>query len=319
MATIDSGTVISLIIVALILGGLIYGLIRKLSMTLTLAIVNFIIFMLWRFSTEGISPDIANTVGDLLGIRYVYFSDEPIKLYTLFTHMYLHFDFLHILGNMIFLVLFGLPFEERIGPKAFAAIFFTSGVIASTIDAGFSLNIYSTELGQMLGTDPIINHIGASGAIFGMMGGFLALYPHDKVFAPVGFIIMRVPVWVGVLIYAIIETFLAVANPDDSIGHMVHIMGFFSGYFMAMSFAKYIKSDERASREAVMDLDELKKLAATNELHELFLKFEKEDEPDIRRAWLEKFVESAKCPKCKSKLELKGRRIKCNCGYNIRF
>ncbi|UCH89407.1 MAG: rhomboid family intramembrane serine protease [Thermoplasmata archaeon] len=323
----ELGMIVSIAIIILIIIGLAYALIKNAVMTMTLAIVNFIIFFIWRFSVEGTMGDLTfysqnetyRFVLDNLSIRYGYFSDQPQMLYTLFTHMYLHFDIMHIISNMIFLVLFGVPFEERVGPKALAAIYFTSGIAASAIDAGFSLYNYSNPFGQLLGTNPDVYHIGASGAIFGIMGAFVALYPKDKVFVPIGIIVMNVPVYIGALAYAAIESILAFANPNDGIGHMVHIMGFLSGMMIAIIFSKYIKSEERVLREGEVDLQVLKKLATTNELRDIFLKIEDEDEPDIRKAWLEKYAESAKCPKCKSNMKLKGHKIKCSCGYSLKF
>jgi membrane associated rhomboid family serine protease len=313
------GSTVTIIIVILIISGLVYSFWRKAYISMSLAIVNFIIFFVWRLTVEATSTTVLIGVLDDLSLRYFYFTDNPIKLYTLFTHMYMHFDIMHVIFNMIFLVLFGVPFEERVGMKAFALIYFISGTAASVIDAGFSINYYSSSIGQLLGTNPLIAHIGASGAIFGIMGAFFVLYPRDKVFLPVGIIAMHIPVYIAVLAFAAFETILAFANPDDNIGHMVHVMGFFSGAMLAIIFGKYIKSDERATIGKEIDLNALKKLATNNELRDLFLKFKDEDEPEIRKAWLEKFVESASCPKCKSSLKLKGRKIRCNCGYNMKF
>jgi len=234
--------------------------------------------------------------------------------------MYLHGGILHIISNMIFLVLLGFPFEERIGPKWFLIIYFISGALGSIIDAGFSIYNYSTPFGHFIGTDPAVPHIGASGAIFGILGGFVVLYPRDKVFLPVGVIAMHVPVWGAALAYGAIESILAFANPDDHIGHMVHIMGFLSGATLAIAFGKYIRTDERIKAEGKINYEELKKLAKNRELRDLFLKIKDEDEPDIRKAWLDRFVETASCPECKADLKIKGRKIKCTtCHYALKI
>lgn len=324
----EIGTAVAAAIIALIIIGLVLSFWKKLYMTMTLAIVNFIIFFIWRFSVEGTLPfegawpsysPVYQVVVDNLSLRYNVFTIEPSKMYTLFTHMYLHFGFMHILSNMIFLVLFGMPFEERVGAKAMAGLYFASGIAASVIDAGFSLNYYGTTIGQMLGTPPYVPHIGASGAIFGIMGAFVALYPRDKVYLPIGIIFMRVPVYLGALAYAGIETILAFSNPEDNIGHMVHVMGFLSGMILAVAFSKYIKGEIQEMKEGTMDFESLKELATNYELKDMFNKIKDEDEPDIRRAWLEKYAESAVCPECGSPLKLSGRKIKCKCGYNLKF
>ena len=287
---------------------------------MTLAIINFLIFFIWTVGVQVLDNSLFWAVGDILWLKYAYFQQDSVMLYTIFTHMYLHGGILHIISNMVFLVLLGFPFEERIGAKWFVIIYFIAGAFGSIIDAGFSLYNYSTPFGQFLGTDPAVPHIGASGAIFGILGAFVVLYPRDKVFLPVGVIAMHVPVWGAALAYGAIESILAFANPNDHIGHMVHIMGFLSGAALAVMFSKHIKSDERAKIEDRINYIELKKLAQGRELRELFLKIKDEDEPDIRKAWLEEYVERASCPECKADLKLKGRKIKCKqCNYSLKI
>jgi len=93
----------------------------------------------------------------------------PTQLYRIFSSMFLHADFFHILFNMYFLYLFGRAVEEALGKLRFLALYLVSGVVASIFHTAFSF------LGGA--SAYVIPAIGASGAISGVLGAYLILFP----------------------------------------------------------------------------------------------------------------------------------------------
>jgi len=93
----------------------------------------------------------------------------PTQLYRIFSSMFLHADFFHILFNMYFLYLFGRAVEEALGRIRYLALYFVSGIAASIFHTAFSF------LGGA--TAYVVPAIGASGAISGVLGAYLILFP----------------------------------------------------------------------------------------------------------------------------------------------
>ena len=121
---------ISIIVICIILGILIFAYLKKIMMTYALIIANFVVFVISLFYFEELisgSPynapiELMDYVG--LAFRPVYLSVEQLpQLYTLFTSMFLHGGFLHVIGNMIIFLFMGMAFEHRIGMKNFIAIY----------------------------------------------------------------------------------------------------------------------------------------------------------------------------------------------------
>ena len=82
--------------------------------------------------------------------------------------MFMHGGFLHIIGNMLFLWIFGNNVEDAMGPLKFLAFYLLSGIAALALQVAFN-------------TDSTVPTIGASGAIAGVLGGYILLYPRARV------------------------------------------------------------------------------------------------------------------------------------------
>ena len=116
----------------------------------------------------------------LLTLNYsTLFSVESFNLLTLFSSMFIHSGPLHLLMNMLILILMGLPFEERVGTRAFVKIYLISGVLGSLLTGLSAIHLGTNEADSY--------HIGASGAVFGIMGAFAYLYPRDEIPMLLGF------------------------------------------------------------------------------------------------------------------------------------
>jgi membrane associated rhomboid family serine protease len=314
---------ISLISIVIIILSLSISYFKKWMMTYSLIIANFIIFILTLIFQREIIFGLEYYGVAGLAFRPIYLSIEySPQLYTLFTSMFIHSGFAHIIGNMLVFFFIGMSFEQRIGWKKFIIIYLLSG-ICGTITHSL-LNINSS-----------IPLVGASGAIFGIMGAFAYSYPRDKVIMPipVGFfmILRRIRVIYAVLIFAAIETIIVFFNIQDTTAHFAHLGGLIGGVILAAILigknkthtnnGKTIFYDNlNDTRIREIDYSKLNNLANTTKQKEMLTKIEKENVPQVRDIWLNYFIEKAECPKCKSKLKQINNQIICEkCGYKTNF
>ncbi len=278
---------------------------RKMLLTHSIVMVNFCIFV-FIIMLGFANPDTAHAVlGDLI-FRPAYLA-EPARWPTMLSQMYLHSGFFHILFNMVFLVLLGTPFEERIGSLKFGIVYFVSGLGAVLVFSAFNW----MSAGGV---------VGASGAVFGIMGGFAALYPRQKVIMPIPigiiWIIRPVPVYLAAVIFGCIETFYMLINRMDNIAHTAHLGGLICGVAAALIAKRYIQD---VSVERKIKIEGLEVLATNDSLKSIYKKIVESDEPDLRRAWLEHFLSKAACPGCGKVLDCKKTTaIKCeSCDWKL--
>jgi len=144
---------------------------------------------------------------------------------NIFTCMFLHGGWMHLLGNMFFLFVFGANVEDRLGPWLFAAFYLGTGVcgnLAHTFaDPGFT---------------PLV---GASGAIAGVMGAYVLLFPRTRILAivPIGWYpaTFNLPAWVYLIFYVVLQNLWpALRGGEGNVAYWAHIGGFAAG--MAMIF-----------------------------------------------------------------------------------
>ncbi|MCS7113957.1 MAG: rhomboid family intramembrane serine protease [Nitrososphaerota archaeon] len=145
--------------------------------------------------------------------------------YRLFTSMFLHADFFHILFNMYFLYLFGRTVENVLGGLKFLALYFASGVAASIFHTAFSF------LGGSTGY--LIPAIGASGAISGVLGAYLILYPGTSLMMGWGFfpfpLIFRMKASYYLIFWFAMQVVYGYARAAGSTAVFAHAGGFVAG------------------------------------------------------------------------------------------
>jgi len=148
------------------------------------------------------------------------------RLFTVFTSMFLHGNIIHLFGNMLFLWVFGKNIEAKIGSLKFLIFYFLCGI--------FAILAYSLmeDRGSLV--------IGASGAISGVLGAYLILFPKNKIRAivPIVFFwtIASVPAFVFIIIWFLIQ--LLSLGTSDMVAYSSHIGGFIAGMLLIKSFAK---------------------------------------------------------------------------------
>jgi len=137
-------------------------------------------------------------------------------LLTLVSYTFLHANFMHIFGNMIFLWVFGDDIEEALGPVRFIVFYLLCGVAASL--AFVALNMH--------GTTPLI---GASGAISGILAAYLMLRPCAKVSVFVLRAIIRVRAYWVIGGWALLQLILLANQTDDGVAYLAHVGGLVAG------------------------------------------------------------------------------------------
>jgi membrane associated rhomboid family serine protease len=131
--------------------------------------------------------------------------------------MFLHGSWFHVLGNMLFLWIFGNNIEERLGPVGYAVFYLVAGVVAAIAHIATQPN----------STIPVV---GASGAIAGVMGAYLVLYPKARVLTIIPLFIflqfVYLPAYVVLVGWLILQFF---TNPNTGVAVAAHIGGFIFG------------------------------------------------------------------------------------------
>jgi membrane associated rhomboid family serine protease len=147
--------------------------------------------------------------------------------YTVISSMFLHGGFMHIAGNMLFLWIFGDNLEEDMGHLGFLGFYLASGIGAGLIHV-------------LSAPGSVVPTVGASGAIAGVMGGYLLMYPKAKVDVLFIFIvffkIIPVPAWAMLGIWFGLQLFNGVgADPDlGGVAYWAHAGGFVAGFLLVI-------------------------------------------------------------------------------------
>jgi membrane associated rhomboid family serine protease len=149
----------------------------------------------------------------------------PIYL-TLLTSMFMHASWMHIIGNMLYLWIFGDNIEDRIGHGKFVAFYLLCGLAASAAHI-------------LVGTDSVIPSLGASGAIAGVLGGYLVLFPKRKVQVLMVRQIVSMPAFMVLGLWILLQVFSQISvigGEGGGVAYMAHIGGFVAGVVLIFLF-----------------------------------------------------------------------------------
>ena len=207
-----------------------------------------IFFFKWGFIaqelTSGKSFEVLNTTFGRVDIE----TPVPTVL-TIFTSMFIHGGFMHLAGNMMFLWVFGDNIEDRLGHVKYLVFYLVAGVAAT--------------LSQwVISTDSQVPLIGASGAISGVLGAYLMIYPNNRVKALIIFYLITVvemrAVWLlgGWFVWQLIQGSLSIGLSDTvSVAFFAHIGGFAAGVVLAGAYKLVLKEPLIPGRSRVQPWD----------------------------------------------------------------
>lgn len=194
---------------------------------LTIALIGSNIFVFfWEFSYPG-ETDMLFTNFGLVPSTFV---DSPIQNYpNVFSAMFLHAGIMHLAGNMLFLWIFGDNIEDVLGKIRFMMFYLLCGLIAAMCHV-------------FMDTGSEIPMVGASGAISGILGAYLVLFPKARVktlvFLGILITIIRLPAvvllifWLGIQIYSN----MAMGSQGGGVAWVAHIGGFIAGMVLILPF-----------------------------------------------------------------------------------
>jgi membrane associated rhomboid family serine protease len=144
---------------------------------------------------------------------------------TLFTSMFMHAGWVHLLGNMLYLWIFGNNVEDRLGHATFTLFYLLCGLGATFAQLAVS-------------TGSNIPNLGASGAIAGVLGGYILMFPRGRVNVLMGRAIVAMPalvvigLWILLQIFSSVGAFTASTQTEGGIAYMAHIGGFVAGIIL---------------------------------------------------------------------------------------
>jgi rhomboid family protein len=154
---------------------------------------------------------------------------------TLFTSMFMHGGIAHIAGNMLFLWIFGDNIEDRVGHVRYVIFYLVCGLIASLAHV-FATYAFATDQASLM-----VPSLGASGAISGVLGGYILLYPSRRVTVILFRFLTAVPAWVAIGIWFGFQLIsgiglLGAGSQAGGVAYAAHIGGFIAGLVLIKFF-----------------------------------------------------------------------------------
>lgn len=194
-----------------------------------LIIINIIVFFAyWLPDLLGYSSSNLQAVADTYGlIPNSVIHHGSLRTYSTFiTSMFLHGDLLHLGGNMLFLYVFGDNVEDAFGHTRYFLFYFVAGIFASL--SHIASLVYFNDIGGLT-----LPTIGASGAISGVLGAYLLLYPTARILTLVflGFVyIVPIPAVIFLGLWFAFQFLYGILTPSlGGVAYWAHIGGFAAG------------------------------------------------------------------------------------------
>jgi membrane associated rhomboid family serine protease len=189
--------------------------------TFGLIAANILIFVLELFSGDVFIEKWA-----FIPVRFL--ANPFAASLTLFTSMFMHAGWAHLLGNMLYLWIFGDNVEDRFGHVKFLIFYLICGLAAT--------------FGQLIfNTGSTIPNLGASGAIAGVLGAYIVLFPQGKINVMQGQRAIQVPALIVIGLWFVLQFFsgigsLSTTADTGGVAYMAHIGGFLAGILLTFLF-----------------------------------------------------------------------------------
>ncbi len=185
--------------------------------TYGLIVSNIILYTINFFTGDSLNNVFAFIPNNFLLLKDVW---------AIITHQFMHGSWSHLLGNMWFLIIFGDNIEAAIGKVKYIIFYLLCGIVAALSHMAFNL-------------DSIIPTVGASGAISGVLGAYIILYPKNKIstIIPFGFVrIYKVEALYYLIIWFALQLVFNFTDPYGSVAYMAHLGGFVGGAILILLF-----------------------------------------------------------------------------------
>jgi rhomboid family protein len=223
--------------------------------TIGLIVLNFLAFFVeLSVGVQGGEDAVASFVQRYALVPCEYTAQCPVVAgtpyplwITMFTSMFMHAGWSHILGNMLYLYVFGIHVERSMGHVPFVAFYLLCGLGANGLEIATAANSN-------------VPGLGASGAIAGVLGGYLVLYPTSRIGTLVGVGLLRVPARIYAWAFIVFWFLLQLVNGVASIGtdaaagggvaYWAHVGGFLTGVVLVRLFAHPARVQQLAGLHA---------------------------------------------------------------------
>ena len=215
--------------------------------TVALIVVNFAVFLFYELPNQDAAIHQASfhpcdvTQACQLGLPWAV---------SWITAMFMHASWFHILGNMLFLLIFGNNVEDAFGRLGYLAFYFGGGIAATVLQTTVTLLFGTAD-------DARVANLGASGAIAAVLGAYIVLYPKARVFGLVGVIPFRAPAWLFLGFWFVLQLCagnFALTHPDTNGGSGVaffaHIGGFLFGVVAAIILTRAGRITSRSTTDS---------------------------------------------------------------------
>ncbi|MFN2453406.1 MAG: rhomboid family intramembrane serine protease [Pyrinomonadaceae bacterium] len=162
---------------------------------------------------------------------------------TLLVSMFMHGGIAHIFGNMLFLWIFGDNLEDAMGHVKYLVFYLVCGILASLA------HVFTTVA---FGDNALVPSLGASGAISGVLGGYILLYPHRRVRVFIFRIFTEVPAYVAIGLWFVFQLIsglgiLGGGSQEGGVAYAAHIGGFIAGLVLVKFFTTNRAAGARAA------------------------------------------------------------------------
>ncbi len=196
--------------------------------TVALIVANVLVWVLYQLpDLQGSVDELAYHPCEVEDSCPTVGEDWPL---TALTSMFMHGSWLHLLGNMLFLWIFGNNVEDALG-KVRYLLFYLVGGFAATAAQTFVTLAYASD------ADAAIPNVGASGAVSAVLGAYLLLLPRAKVLTIIFFILREVPavLFLGIwFAFQLLDGSASIAHPEQGggVAFFAHIGGFVFGFLV---------------------------------------------------------------------------------------
>jgi len=199
--------------------------------------LNIVIFAVYWLSASGImlNDRFAVEIEDKF-VMVPYDIVHGQRLYTLFTSMFMHAGWVHLLGNMLYLFIFGDNVEDVFGHVGYFFFYIICGLAAA----------FAYIMSLTNPADLYYGLLGASGAISGVLGAYAILYPKAKVITLIFYFVLPVPAIAFLGFWFVLQWLYAVFDVSGGVAYWAHIGGFVAGIVLALIFGLGLKKKKDA-------------------------------------------------------------------------
>ncbi|NMJ86234.1 MAG: rhomboid family intramembrane serine protease [Thaumarchaeota archaeon] len=203
--------------------------------------VNFGVFI-WEVIVTGFFTNEEAVVRIFIDYGFVpvkFLESGPLRIEaysSMLSSIFMHGGIIHLLGNMLFLWVFGDNIEDRFGHGKYLGIYLFWGFFASMVHLVWAMSVGGNQL--------LIPAVGASGAISGVLGAYLLMFPRAKVITLLFFFFItttRIPAFAYLIIWFVFQLFSASFGAGSDVAYLAHIGGFAIGAVFGALYRSLIK------------------------------------------------------------------------------